>query len=438
MKIAVIGVGHVGLVTAACMARWGHEVVGMDDDATKIATLVDGGVPFHEEGLADLLAETIGSGRLTFTTDVKDALADASVVFVCVGTPSLPGGGPNLSYVEAVGRNVAAYAEQDLVLVEKSTVPANTGARLSQVIQREQERHGQRVRIDVASNPEFLREGTAVEDTLHPDRIVYGTTSDWARDRLREAYATVVAEDGCPVVETDVPTAELIKHASNAFLATKISFINQVAKICERVGADVATVAEGMGHDARIGQQFLRAGIGYGGSCFPKDVDAFIHLAREVGEDFKILEEVRAVNVDMRAFVLDKLRNELWHLDQKVITVLGAAFKPGTDDLRESPALHLARALMDEGAKVRIYDPIALDQVKAILPDVECVDDPLEACRDAHAVVVATEWPEVRALTPTDFKEALGYPIVMDGRNVFDPAEMRAADIHYHAVGRSV
>lgn len=201
MKIAVIGVGHVGLVTAACMARWGHEVVGMDDDATKIATLVDGGVPFHEEGLADLLAETIGSGRLTFTTDVKDALADASVVFVCVGTPSLPGGGPNLSYVEAVGRNVAAYAEQDLVLVEKSTVPANTGARLSQVIQREQERHGQRVRIDVASNPEFLREGTAVEDTLHPDRIVYGTTSDWARDRLREAYATVVAEDGCPVVE---------------------------------------------------------------------------------------------------------------------------------------------------------------------------------------------------------------------------------------------
>ena len=436
MKITVIGVGHVGLVTAGCLARWGHDVVGMDDDAAKIESLERGEVPFYEPDLPELIQEGTASRRLQFTTDVKEAVAGSEVVFVCVGTPSLPGGGPNLSYVEAVGRDVAAYATTDLVLVEKSTVPANTGLRLQQVLQREQERHGISVRIEVASNPEFLKEGSAVEDTLHPDRVVYGTNSEWARDRLREVYATLMAQDQCPVVETDVPTAELIKHASNAFLATKISFINQVARICERVGADVATVAEGMGHDTRIGREFLLAGLGYGGSCFPKDVDAFIHLAREVGEDFKILEEVRAVNESMRELVLDKLRNELWHLNEKVITILGAAFKPGTDDLREAPAIHLARTLLAEGARVRIYDPVALPQVKELLPDVECVDDALEACRDAHAVIVATEWPQVKDLDAQDLKEALAYPIVLDGRNVFDLRAMQAADIRVHGVGR--
>ncbi len=437
MKTAVIGVGHVGLVTAACLARWGHDVVGMDDDSRKISSLEAGQVPFFEAGLQELVDEGVSSGRLTFTSDVKHALDGTEVVFVCVGTPSLPGGGPNLSYVEAVGRNVAAYAPQDLVLVEKSTVPANTGTRLSQVIEREQHRHGQRVRIDVASNPEFLREGTAVDDTLHPDRIVYGTASDWARDRLREVYATVVAEDQCAVVETDVATAELIKHASNAFLATRISFINQVARICERVGADVETVAAGMGHDVRIGPHFLRAGLGYGGSCFPKDVDAFIHLAREVGEDFKILEEVRAVNARMRDLVLGKLRGELWHLEEKVIAVLGAAFKPGTDDLREAPALHLARELAAEGAHVRIWDPVALGRVKEAHPEYEVVEDIETAISDAHAVVVATEWDQITALTPERLMELLAYPIVIDGRNVFDPTAMVEAGLHYHAVGRA-
>jgi len=436
VRVAVVGVGHVGLVTAACLAQWGHSVVGMDDDVRKISSLESGHIPFFEEGLPELVHAGVESGRLTFTSELKHALGDAEVVFVCVGTPSLPGGGPNLSYVEAVGRNVAAYAPQDLVLVEKSTVPANTGTRLSQVIEREQHRHGQRVRIDVASNPEFLREGTAVQDTLHPDRIVYGTSSDWARDRLREIYQTVVDEDGCPVVETDVATAELIKHASNAFLATRISFINQVARICERVGADVEVVAKGMGHDVRIGPHFLRAGIGYGGSCFPKDVDAFIHLAREVGEDFRMLEEVRKVNLSMRELLLEKLRGELWHLDEKVVTVLGAAFKPGTDDLRESPALHLAQALVEEGATVRIWDPVALPRVKEEYPDLECVEDLHTAIRDAHAVVVATEWDEIRALTPETFHEHLAYPIVIDGRNVYDPAAMIDAGLHYHAIGR--
>jgi UDPglucose 6-dehydrogenase len=436
VKTAVIGVGHVGLVTAACLARWGHEVVGMDDDRAKINTLESGSVPFYEEGLQDLVQEGVAAGRLTFTTDTREAIDGAEVVFVCVGTPSLPGGGPNLRYVEAVGRNVAAFAEQDLVLVEKSTVPANTGAQLQQVIAREQHRHGQRVRISVASNPEFLREGVAVQDTLHPDRVVYGTSDDWARDRLREVYATLVAEDGCPVVETDVPTAELIKHASNAFLATRISFINQVARICERVGADVETVAQGMGHDVRIGPHFLRAGIGYGGSCFPKDVDAFIHLARQVGEDFRMLEEVRAVNTSMRELALEKLRGELWHLEAKTITILGGAFKPGTDDLREAPGLHIAAALVAEGAEVRVWDPVALGAVKQQHPELDVVEDLTAALEGAHAAIVATEWDELRELSATQIRDLLGYPIVIDGRNVFDPEAMRDAGIHYHGIGR--
>ncbi len=436
MDICVIGVGHVGLVTAAALARWGHDVVGMDDDDDKIATLEAGGTPFHEPGLPGLLDEVREAGRLTFTGDVREALDGAEVAFCCVGTPSLPGGGPNLSYVEAVGRDVAAWATDDVLLVEKSTVPANTGRRLQQVIAHEQGRLDSGLRIEVASNPEFLREGEAVQDTLHPSRVVYGTSSEWARDRMRRVYDTVVEEDGCPVVETDVPTSELIKHASNAFLATRISFINAVARICERVGADVELVAEGMGHDDRIGHHFLRAGIGYGGSCFPKDVDAFIHLAGQVGVDFELLKSVRDINDTQRDLVLDKLRHELWNLDQKTITLLGAAFKPGTDDLRQAPAIHLARTLLSEGATVRIYDPVALGNVKEEVPGAEPVDDPVEACRGAHAAVVATEWAEVAALTPAQLAGALAYPIVVDGRNVFDPDAMRDAGIHYHGIGR--
>ncbi|MFP5310468.1 MAG: UDP-glucose dehydrogenase family protein [Actinomycetes bacterium] len=436
MRIAVIGVGHVGLVTAGALTRWGHEVVGMDDDARKIEVLGSGSVPFYEPGLDELIEEGRASGRLSFTTDVTAALDGAEVAFVCVGTPPLPGGGPNLSYVEAVGRNVAKHATGDIVLVEKSTVPANTGRRLTQVIARELEASGREVRIAVASNPEFLREGEAVADTLHPDRIVYGTSEEWARDRLRRVYAPVVEEDGTPVVETDVPTAELIKHASNAFLATRISFINAVANVCERVGADVETVALGMGHDARIGHQFLRAGLGYGGSCFPKDVDAFVHLSRQVGYEFTMLEEVRRINVGQRDLVLRKLEDELWHLDQKVVTLLGAAFKPGTDDLRESPAIHLAKMLLERGARVRIYDPVALDAVARELPEAERFTDPYEACRDAHAAVVCTEWDEVRSMDASKLAEALAYPIVVDGRNALDPEAMVAAGLHYHAIGR--
>ncbi|MEX0592200.1 MAG: nucleotide sugar dehydrogenase, partial [Nitriliruptoraceae bacterium] len=349
---------------------------------------------------------------------------------------ALPGGGPNLSYVEAVGRNVVPHATGDLVLVEKSTVPANTGRRLEQVVDREREVQGVAHRIEVASNPEFLKEGAAVADTLFPDRVVYGTSSEHARQILQQVYAPMVADHGCPVVETDVPTAELIKHASNAFLATKISFINAVAQVCERVGADVQVVAEGMGHDVRIGNKFLAAGLGYGGSCFPKDVDAFAHLARQVGYDFTLLDQVREINAGQLALVIDKLEAELWHLDEKVIALLGAAFKPGTDDLRESPAIHLARHLTRAGATVRIYDPIALDNVAREHPDLQRFDDADEAMQGAHAAVVCTDWDEVKAITPQRYLDALAYPIVVDGRNVHDPDEMIGAGVRYHSIGR--
>jgi UDPglucose 6-dehydrogenase len=436
MHLAVVGVGHVGLVTAACMAADGHEVVGMDDDASKIAGLVEGRIWFHEPELPELVTEQVEAGRLSFTDDLSVALKDAEVVFVCVGTPPLPGGGPNLRYVEAVGRKVGELADRDVVLVEKSTVPANTGSRLRGVIARELDRRGHDVTVHVASNPEFLREGQAVQDTLNPDRVVYGTEDEAARDVMRRAYAPLIERTGCPVVETDVATAELIKHASNAMLATRISFINQVARVCDAVGADVAVVAQGMGLDERIGPKFLQAGLGYGGSCFPKDVDAFIHLARQVGEDFLLLEEVRRVNEGQRKVVLDKLRDELWHLEEKVVTLLGAAFKPGTDDLREAPALYLARALLAEGATVRVYDPVALEAFGAVVEGVELVDDPIEALRGADAAVVTTEWDEVKALTPETFCESLGYPIVIDARNAYDPDTMLDAGVRYHSMGR--
>jgi UDPglucose 6-dehydrogenase len=436
MHLAVVGAGHVGLVTAACMAADGHQVVAMDDDASKIQGLAEGRIWFHEPDLPELVAEQVGADRLSFTDDLAVALKDAEVVFVCVGTPPLPGGGPNLRYVEAVGRKVGELADRDVVLVEKSTVPANTGARLRGVIARELDRRGHDVTVHVASNPEFLREGQAVHDTLNPDRVVYGTEDDAAREVLRRAYAPLIERTGCPVVETDVATAELIKHASNAMLATRISFINQVARVCDAVGADVAVVAEGMGLDERIGPKFLQAGLGYGGSCFPKDVDAFIHLARQVGEDFLLLEEVRRINEGQREVVLDKLRDELWHLEAKVVTLLGTAFKPGTDDLREAPATYLARALLAEGATVRVYDPVALEPFAAAVEGVEPFADPREAMRGADAAVVVTEWDEVKALTAQDFCDALGYPIVVDARNAFDPDEMLAAGVRYHSMGR--
>lgn len=435
MKVSVIGVGHVGLVTAACMADLGHDVVGMDDDHSKVEAYADGHVVFYEEGLEDLVRKHLDSGRLRFTADVSEAVSETEVVFICVGTPSRADGSPNLSYVQGAASAVARHATKSLVVSEKSTVPVRTGERIRHALAMESQARGHGLRHEVVSNPEFLREGTAVADTLEPDRIVIGADSSQAHDVMRALYQPLLDRHPCPYVATDVRTAELIKHASNAFLATKISFMNAVARVCELAGADVATVADAMGHDPRIGRAFLNAGLGYGGSCFPKDVNAFVHIAAELGYDFGILRETDRVNREAKTWPVTQLRRLLWNLADKQIAVLGVAFKPGTDDVRDAPALDVIDALRAEGATVRLHDPVALDQVRSRYPDAVFCDKAEDALRGAHAVVVCTEWDEYRALRPERLAELLEYPVVVDARLIWDAGALAAAGISVARVG---
>ena len=438
MKVGVIGVGHVGLVTVACMAEFGHDVVGMDDDLRKIDVLEQGGMPFFEPGLAELLQAGRDAGRITFTADPAEAVDGADVVFICVGTPRRDDGAPNLSYVQAAASSVAKHASSPVVVAEKSTVPVRTGERIAQALRLEAQARGQDLGHEVVSNPEFLKEGTAVEGTLRPDRIVVGADSANAHQIMRRLYEPQLARHECPYVATDVRTAELIKHASNAFLATKISFINAVARICELAGADVYSVADAMGHDARIGRAFLNAGLGYGGSCFPKDVEAFIHIAAELGYDFGMLRETERINREAKGWPIRQLRRLLWNVTGKNVAVLGVAFKPGTDDVRDAPALEVIDALLAEGANVRLHDPVAMDHVRDRYPDVEFCDKAEDALRGAHAVVVCTEWDEYRAISATRLAELLEYPVVIDARAVWDAEELHAAGLTVASVGRTL
>ncbi len=436
MRVGVIGVGHVGLVSAGCFAELGHDVVGMDDDARKIAALDQGRVPFYEPGLEALVADGKSSGRLRFTSDAAEAAAGQDVVFICVGTPRREDGAPNLAYVQAAASSVSRCATGPLVVAEKSTVPVRTGERIAQVLQLEAQATGTDLGHQVVSNPEFLREGSAVEDTLRPDRIVVGADSEHAHEVMREFYAPLLARHSCPYVATTVRTAELIKHASNAFLATKISFINAIARICELADADVSTVADAMGYDQRIGRAFLDAGLGYGGSCFPKDVEAFIHIAGELGYDFGLLRETQRINDEAKRWPVQQLRRLLWNLSGKQIAVLGVAFKPGTDDVRDAPALDVIDALRAEGAHVRLHDPVALPAVRGRYEDVVLCDKAEEALEGAHAVVVCTEWDEYVRLTPERLAELLAYPVVVDARGVWDHDALRAAGLRVVTVGR--
>ena len=438
MRVSVIGVGHVGLVTAACMAELGHDVVGMDDDAAKVAALRSGTVPFHEPGLQELVRAMADTGRLRFTTEASDAVGHAEVVFICVGTPRRADGAPNLSYVQGAAATVADHATRSLIVAEKSTVPVRTGERIRHALRLQTQASGSDLTHHVVSNPEFLREGTAVADTLAPDRVVVGADSDEAHEVMRALYAPLLSRHDCPYVATDVRTAELIKHASNAFLATKISFINAIARVCELAGADVRTIADAMGHDARIGRAFLDAGLGYGGSCFPKDVEAFIHIAGELGYDFGMLRETDRINREAKQWPVAQLRRLLWNLDGKEVAVLGVAFKPGTDDIRDAPALDVIDALLAEGARVRLHDPVALRHVEDRWPGAVLHDKAEDALRGAHAVVVCTEWDEYRAITPERVCELLAYPVVVDARHVWDPAALEAAGATVAAVGRTL
>jgi UDPglucose 6-dehydrogenase len=449
MRIAVVGSGYVGLVAGACFADLGHDVILVDNDQQKLAALRNGQIPIHEKFLPELLSRHRGH-RLTFSDDVKEAARLSSVIFVAVGTPPTESGEADLSYVESVAREISGGINDYKVVVEKSTVPVYTSDWVRRIILR----NGTDPELfDVSSNPEFLREGTAVTDFLFPDRIVIGCDSDRPADVLREVYAPLT--DGSyyqradaipqpdrasippPLIVTSTKSAELIKHASNAFLAMKISFINAVASVCESVGANVSQVVHGVGTDSRIGSRFLNPGIGYGGSCFPKDVMAFRAVAREGGYDFRLLDEVMRINEDQRQRFLRKVHRALWTLRGKHLGVLGLAFKGGTDDIRESPALFLVQALLQEGSKITAYDPAAMERTKEVMPSgITFVNSAYEAAHDADALLILTEWEEFANLDLNRLRQELKYPIVIDGRNLYDPEVMAAQGFTYYSVGR--
>ena len=436
VRVSVVGTGHVGLVTVACMAALGHDVIGYDIDAAKIEGLRAGQMPFHEAGLDELVASGVAAERIHFTDDEVEAVCDAEIVFICVSTPPRTDGAPDMSFVQAAAAMVAKHATHPLVVAEKSTVPVQTGQRIRQALRLETRARRTGLHHEVVSNPEFLREGTAVTDTLRPDRIVVGADSEHGHQVMRNLYEPLLAAHDCPYVATDVSTAELIKHASNAFLATKISFINAIARICELAGADVETVADAMGHDTRIGRAFLNAGLGYGGSCFPKDLQAFIHIADGLGYDFALLRETQRINREAKAWPLQQLRRHMWNLTEKRIAILGLAFKPGTDDIRNAPALDVIDGLLAEGAIIRAHDPVAIDNVRPAYPDLEYFDKAEAALEGAHAVVVCTEWDEYRAITPQRLAQLLEYPIVIDARNLWDLDALVAEGMMVASVGR--
>src|SRR5438874_5835660 len=451
MQVAVVGSGYVGLVAGACFADLGHDVIIVDNDQSKLAALNRGEVPIHENFLPELLERHRGT-RIRFSDDLQTAVRASKAIFVAVGTPPTDHGEADLSYVESVARGIAGAIDSYKVVVEKSTVPVYTSDWVRKIILRNGAEHGE---FDVASNPEFLREGTAVTDVLYPDRIVIGADTDRCAAVLREIYAPLVegtyymrpdaiprpdrAQVPPPLIATSAKSAELIKHASNAFLAMKISFINAVASICETVGANVQQVCEGIGTDTRIGPRFLNPGIGYGGSCFPKDLMAFRSVARECGYDFRLLDEVIRINEDQRQRFLRKIRNALWTLKGKRLAVLGLAFKGGTDDIRESPAMALVELLIKEGSNVVAYDPAAMEHARRVLGDkVTFAANAYEAATGADALLILTDWEEFAALDLDRLHAALKYPIVIDGRNLFDQDTMATHGFFYHSVGRSL
>jgi UDPglucose 6-dehydrogenase len=450
MRIAVVGSGYVGLVTGVCFADLGHHVVLVDNDEKKLAALHDGEVPIHERFLPELMARHRGE-RIKFSGDLQAATRDSDVVFIAVGTPATESGDADLSYVESVAREIAGGVEEYKVVIEKSTVPVYTSQWIRTIISRN---GADPSLFDVASNPEFLREGTAVTDFLYPDRIVVGVEGERAAEVMRQVYGPLTSGwyygrgDAIPrpeaasaqpprLIITSTKSAELIKHASNAFLAMKISFINAVASICESVGANVQQVCDGIGTDSRIGPRFLNPGIGYGGSCFPKDLLAFRAVAKENGYDFRLLEEVCRINEEQRHRFMRKVRSVLWTFRGKRLGVLGLAFKGGTDDIRESPALLLVQELLREGCHISVYDPAAMERAKEMLKSgVEFASDAYEAATGADALLILTEWEEFAALDLDRLRTLVKYPIVLDGRNLYDPAVMVEHGFSYYSVGR--
>jgi len=432
-NICVVGTGYVGLVTGACLAEIGHNVVCVDSDKTKISTLKKGRIPIYEPGLDKIVKENAKKGRLSFSNSIAEGMRhkghSAQVVFIAVGTPPRSDGSADLSFIENVASEVAVNMREYTVIVEKSTVPVETGERVRKTVERNN-RNG--VAFDIASNPEFLREGSAVGDFLKPDRVVVGTGSPRAAEVMKGVYAPLKAS----ILITDVKSSELIKHASNSFLAMKISFINAVARLCEKTGANVEDVAKGMGMDKRIGASFLRAGIGFGGFCFPKDLEAFYWISKQKGYDFNLLRSVKEINEEAKLWMVAKAEEELWNLGGKTIAVLGLAFKPDTDDMRFAPSVDIIADLQERGAKIRAYDPVAMPNASRILKDVKLCKTPYEALKDADCLALVTEWDEFGKLDFDKVADLMKHPIILDGRNFYDPVKMRDLGFVYRSVGR--
>jgi UDPglucose 6-dehydrogenase len=430
MNICVAGTGYVGLVTGAVFADLGNDVICVDTDGAKIAALSAGRMPIYEPGLEEMVARNAADRRLAFTTDLGAAVPRSEIVFIAVGTPSKRDGETDLGAVEAVAKGIGQAMERYTVIVNKSTVPVGTGEFVRDVITRHQ---STRVPFDVVSNPEFLREGSAIEDTLRPDRIVIGAPNQLVAMTLLELYAPLER----PMIITDVPSAEMIKYASNAFLASKISFINAIANVCDLAGADVTQVMKGVGLDSRIGPAFLQAGLGFGGSCFPKDAESLVHTAARLGYDFRLLRAVVEVNRERPQHFVENIAKVLAPLDDKVVGVLGLAFKPNTDDMREARSVEVIAQLLAAGATVRAYDPVAIDNARAVLPTaVTYAASAYEAAQGADAVALVTEWNEFKFLNLERLRSVMRRPLVFDGRNVWEPERMRRLGFEYHSIGR--
>jgi UDPglucose 6-dehydrogenase len=432
MDISIIGSGYVGLVTGACFADVGHNVICVDNDEGKIKTLQAGRIPIYEPGLEEIVHRNVSAHRLHFSSSIREGVEKSQIVFIAVPTPPQSNGDVDLSFIEKVSREIADILTDYRVIVDKSTVPVKTGERVAETIKR-YNRHG--AKFDVVSNPEFLREGCAIRDLMHPDRIVIGAQSQHAVDLMKKVYEPFMA----PVLVTGINSAELIKHAANSFLALKISYINAISAICDASGADVEKVADGIGMDRRIGRQFLNAGIGYGGSCFPKDVAAFIHISEQLGVPFTLLKEVQRINAGQKGRFLKLIRDTLWVLREKKIAVWGLTFKPNTDDVRSSVAIELVDAMLREGAHVSVYDPKGMEKARELkaIADAKFAASALEAVDGAEALVIATEWNEFANVDFAAVKQRMTTPIVFDGRNLLNPETMGELGFHYHSIGRA-
>ena len=429
MKLTIIGTGYVGLVTGTCFAEVGHQVICVDKDPEKIKLLLEGGMPIYEPGLDELVRKNVNAGRLLFTTSTGEGVERSDIIFIAVPTPPQPDGSVDLSFIETVSREIASSMTAYKIIVDKSTVPVKTGEKVAETIKRYCKA---KVDFDVVSNPEFLREGFAVGDFMKPDRVVVGVASQRPVQAMKDVYTPYNA----PIVVTDINSAELIKHAANSFLALKISYINAVSVLCELSGANVQEVAVGMGMDTRIGRQFLDASLGFGGSCFPKDLSAFIKISEQLGYEFGLLKEVQKINATQMDRFVKKISETMWVLKGKKLGILGLAFKQNTDDVRMSPAIELCQRLQQEGVILRVHDPRAMDKAKAVLKDVTYVSDMNEVAEGCDALVIATEWPEFKQLDLERARKNLTHPILFDGRNLFNVDEMEKLGFLYKSIGR--